>query len=844
MTPVSIPFAGLAPDIRPLRRGGEIGLFDSRASIHFGRAARAAMSKVTSAAEAAVTLVDLINSLEHEARPAHVLVRAFALRALHELPPDLERQTRAADSSVERDAMCLELVASRGIEPSWNDAALSTHHRALRVSGEERGMASLFWQQLRIGDSARPAVSALCVADAAASPEITDKDFVRAFGVESAIALFIAAWPGESLALVAFSRARLPPTISAVFETFGLYARVGWLESPHADASLPGAARAERHALALDGLLSAHETQQTEIQLDLQRRLESATDTAERAAAANRAQLEANNKNLRRAQRAMVNVIEDLRDAHLALESKVKQRTRELEAASSALAESRARADYAVRLSGIGFWYCDLPFDELAWDDRVKEHFFLPPDARVTIQTFYERIVPEDRAPTREAIEASIRNHGVYDVVYRTHHPETAELKWIRAMGGTAYAPDDTPIRFDGVTVDITSQKRDEERMALVALQAEEASRSKDEFLAMLGHELRNPLAPISTAMHLLKLRSGESNQREIDVIDRQVKHITRLVDDLLDVSRIARGKVTLNKDTVEVAAIVAAAIETATPAIEHGRHQLILEVPRRGLVVDVDRDRMTQVLANLLTNAAKYTPPGGRITVRAEHAGRDIVISIEDNGSGIPADLLPHVFELFVQGRQPLDRSQGGLGLGLALVKNLVTMHGGSVSVVSEGAGRGSTFTVTLPAAEARPSAESDELAPSKKGAVHGAQRILIVDDNVDGAEMLAYALGNLGYRTTVAHDGPEALLKAEEIEPHVALLDIGLPVMNGFELAQKLRERWPELKLMAITGYGQETDRQRAHEAGFEVHLTKPVDFERLAALLRTFTARNGAA
>lgn len=510
----------------------------------------------------------------------------------------------------------------------------------------------------------------------------------------------------------------------------------------------------------------------------------------------------------------------------------------------ASIEQNRARADYATRLSGIGFWYCDLPFDELIWDARVKEHFFLPPEARVTIDTFYDCIVPEDREPTRAAIDTSISERKIYDVVYRTHDRAGGAVKWVRAMGGTSYAPDGTPTRFDGVTVDVSAQKHDEEELKKLAdreraalLAAEDANRAKDDFLAMLGHELRNPLAPIATAVQLLKLRSKDNVAREVGVLERQTQHISRLVDDLLDVSRIVRGKVGLAKDTTEVAELVAGAIEIASPAIENGKHSLDVNVPRRGLVVDVDGGRMKQVLANLLTNAAKYTHAGGRICVTADRDGSDVVISVEDSGVGISAELLPQVFDLFVQARQTMNRAQGGLGLGLALVKNLVVMHGGTVSAESAGPGRGSTFTVRLPSVDARPTKEKPDSMATAVPA-QGLQRVLVVDDNSDGADMLAEALEGLGYRTVVAYDGLEALRVADDFEPHVALLDIGLPVMDGYEVGTRLRTKWRDVKLVAITGYGQDHDRERTRLAGFQAHLTKPVDLGKVLSLLTTLS------
>ena len=372
--------------------------------------------------------------------------------------------------------------------------------------------------------------------------------------------------------------------------------------------------------------------------------------------------------------------------------------------------------------------------------------------------------------------------------------------------------------------------------------EAEAANRSKDEFLAMLGHELRNPLAPIFTALHLMSLRAAGVAQRERTVIERQVKHLAALVDDLLDVSRITRGKVELKKQKIEIADVVAKAIELASPLLEQRRHHLTVEVPTRRLAVDGDATRLAQVVSNLLTNAAKYTETGGRIAVTAERHGGQIVLRVHDSGIGIAPDMLPRVFDLFTQERQAIDRSQGGLGLGLAIVKSLVVLHGGTVEAYSEGRGRGSEVTVRLPAAEDR---TEDVMAMSMHSAGTGAavgsfalggRRVLIVDDNQDAALLLSDALSELGHTTRVAHDGPEALQIAAEFVPEVAVLDIGLPVMDGFELARRLREQ-PALRrarLIALTGYGQQEDRQRSAEAGFDAHLVKPVQIQRLKAFI----------
>jgi PAS domain S-box-containing protein len=378
------------------------------------------------------------------------------------------------------------------------------------------------------------------------------------------------------------------------------------------------------------------------------------------------------------------------------------------------------------------------------------------------------------------------------------------------------------------------------EREQLARQEAEAANRAKDEFLAMLGHELRNPLSPILTALQLMKLRGSGGLERERTVIERQVSHLTRLVDDLLDVSRIARGKVELKEELVEISEVVAKAIEIATPLLDQRTHALDVDVPRR-LWVRGDSTRLNQVVSNLLTNAAKYTPPGGRITIRAIEERGEIVIRVRDAGIGIAPDVLPSVFDLFVQERQGIDRSQGGLGLGLTIVRNLVERHGGTVSAHSGGRGTGSEFVVRLPRAEVP--AETpvpggvESASESVVAAADVALRILVVDDSVDGAEMLALALSAKGYRTQVAFDAPTALKIAAEFRPAIAFLDIGLPVMDGYELAARLRDvsELNGIRLFAVTGYGQESDRHKTREAGFEYHFTKPIDLDAIEAVLR---------
>jgi signal transduction histidine kinase len=366
---------------------------------------------------------------------------------------------------------------------------------------------------------------------------------------------------------------------------------------------------------------------------------------------------------------------------------------------------------------------------------------------------------------------------------------------------------------------------------------AESASRAKDEFLAMLGHELRNPLAPIVTALQLIRMRGGDFAVKEREVIERQTRHLVALVDDLLDVSRVAQGKIQLSRQMVEMADVIARAIETASPLIEQKRHQMTLEVPPAGLPVLADPVRCAQVLANLLTNAAKYTEPGGHLSVLARYDDGQVVVEVRDNGIGIAADMLDSVFERFTQARQALSRSQGGLGLGLAIARSMMALHGGSVEASSEGIGCGSTFTVRMPLWQGQ---EDEQPAAPPLAAAACAScglSILVVDDNEDAARALGEGLELLGHTVKVVFSAPAALALAPSFQPQIGLLDIGLPGMDGYELAMRLREQpgAADLRLFAVTGYGQEEDRRQAREAGFEQHLTKPVELSRLEALLQ---------
>jgi signal transduction histidine kinase len=380
----------------------------------------------------------------------------------------------------------------------------------------------------------------------------------------------------------------------------------------------------------------------------------------------------------------------------------------------------------------------------------------------------------------------------------------------------------------------------------------QEANHRKDEFLAMLAHELRNPLAPIRTAVQLLRLKelAEPHRHRARDVIERQVEHLVNLIDDLLDVSRITRGMITLQLEPVLIGAIVARAVETARPAIDAHRHLLEIELPDELISVEGDKTRLVQVIANILHNAAKFMDPGGRIRLSVRRDGQYVAIKIADTGIGIAPELVPRIFELFTQVHSKSERAQGGLGIGLALVRRLTEMHGGSVSVQSEGPGRGAEFIVKLPVmASALAVLSSQRKDPGVIPQIEP-QRILVADDNHDAAEALSLQLQLAGHDVRTAHDGVEALAVAQAFEPDIVLLDLGMPKMDGYEAARELRLRpvgGRRMALIALTGWGQQQDRDRTANAGFDAHLVKPVAeaqlFKALAAAVEGKRRTEGA-
>ncbi|HKV12707.1 MAG TPA: PAS domain-containing protein [Thermoanaerobaculia bacterium] len=500
--------------------------------------------------------------------------------------------------------------------------------------------------------------------------------------------------------------------------------------------------------------------------------------------------------------------------------------------AQESLRINRERLDLVVNSGQIGLWYCDLPFDKLNWNAKVKEHFGLPADYDVTIDTFFERLHPDDRERTGQAIEKSIADRTDYDIEYRTLGLDGRE-RWIRALGRATYH-DGKPVRFDGITVDVTERVRQEEAL-------KEADRRKDEFLATLAHELRNPLAPLRNGLQIMRLAAHDpaTVERTRTMMERQLGHMVRLIDDLLDLSRISRGKIELRKERVELAEVVWQAVETSRPAIEEAGLELTVHLAPDPIFVDADLTRMTQVFANLLNNAAKFTERGGHVWLTVERRGDQGVVSVKDDGVGIPAHQIARVFDMFTQVDQSLERARGGLGIGLSLVRGLVEMHGGTVEAKSEGRGRGSELVVRLPVAV--PLTEEPLSVGSETAAPGNRRRVLVVDDNRDAALSLAMMLELMGHETRTAHDGLEAFDVAAAFRPNLILLDIGMPKMNGCDTARLLRQQpWGQsLMLVALTGWGQEEDRRTSMEAGFDSHLVKPIEpatLETLLARLRT--------
>lgn len=511
--------------------------------------------------------------------------------------------------------------------------------------------------------------------------------------------------------------------------------------------------------------------------------------------------------------------LEALRAMNRELEDRVTERTQTLQ-------RERERLAVALRAGEMGVYEWRVGERSVWWSPEMYPVFGVEQGSFVpTVQSFNALIHRDDRADVWRKIEESIVRREVFTHEYRIVRPDGA-LRWVLNRAHVGLDAAGNVLGITGVAADITERKLAEQALR-------EVDRRKDEFIATLAHELRNPLAPIRNAVEVVKSKvSPVQLDWARSVIERQVGQMARLLDDLLDVGRIGRKTVALRTERVALAAIVESAVETSQPLIDAGRHALRVALPEEPVWIECDRVRLAQVLSNLLNNAAKYTEAGGRIELTAQRVAQQVVVTVRDNGIGISTQALPNVFEMFLQDKPALERSQGGLGIGLSLAKGLVEAMGGSIEAHSEGPGQGSTFTVSLRASAFEEERVSDPLDHGERSEAP-ASSFLIADDLADSADSLALMLKLLGHQVHTAYDGEQALEIAARHRPEVAVLDLGMPRMNGYEVCKHIRASgWgSEMRLIALSGWGTDEDRRRTLAQGFDVHLVKPVD---LAALL----------
>lgn len=480
---------------------------------------------------------------------------------------------------------------------------------------------------------------------------------------------------------------------------------------------------------------------------------------------------------------------------------------------AEALRISEDRLRLACDAAEIGIYDFDVRNDVLNWDARIRELWGVPPDAALSYREFLRGLHPDDVDATNAAVERALdpNGDGSYLAEYRVINASTSQTHWVQATGRTTF-DEGGPVRLIGTTRDITQEK--------------EATQRRDEFLATLGHELRNPLAPIGNALHLLNQKglSEEHAERMRRLIERQLHQMVHILDDLLDVVRVTRGRIELRREFIRLAEVVDAALEIAEPIAACRIHPIELRKDADPTVFG-DRTRLAQVVSNLVINACKYSDADGRIEIGLLQAGQEAVLSVRDEGIGIDANHKGRIFDMFSQAQRSIERSEGGLGIGLALARGLVELHGGTITVASDGPGKGSTFEVRLPVI----SAPSDQIpqAPDTMRQVDLAGfRIMVVDDNRDAALTFAEVLVRAGAEVRTAFDAQEAIRLADEFRPTAALLDLGLPNMNGYQLAEVLKHKAPGIRLFALTGYGQPSDQAMTSSAGFAGHFVKPTD------------------
>jgi two-component system CheB/CheR fusion protein len=516
-------------------------------------------------------------------------------------------------------------------------------------------------------------------------------------------------------------------------------------------------------------------------------------------------------------------------------------------ATERALRKSERMLERSQSTAHVGSWEVEL--DEggqvrpgtVKWSAETFRIFGYEPGAlELTGTTFLDRIHPEDRDLARATVDRFMREGKAYENEYRIVRPDgTVRLlhSWVEFEADGA----SRPIRVIGTCQDITERNRAEQELR-------DADRRKDEFLAMLSHELRNPLAPILSAVEMIQQAGPAEHELRASyqaVIMRQVLHMKRLLDDLLDVARVSKGKIQLRRERVDLGRLLLQAVEVSRPMIIEKRHALEIALASEPLALDADSTRIVQVFANLINNAAKYTDAGGHIKLTSRAGDGEAIVSVRDDGTGMSPELIARAFDLFAQETRSFDRAQGGLGIGLTMVRTLVKMHGGSAEAFSEGPGRGSEFVVRLPLASGAPATPAGLAPPVAMGGPALAPlRVLVVDDNVDAARTLEQVLSRAGHRVTLAHDGPGALATAAALSPQVVLLDIGLPGMDGYAVAARLRAAGHDrAAFVASTGYGQDDDLRRSKAAGFERHLVKPIDGAALRQLLAEVGERFGS-
>ena len=500
------------------------------------------------------------------------------------------------------------------------------------------------------------------------------------------------------------------------------------------------------------------------------------------------------------------------------------------------LRESRDVLSLAMRGGRMGAWSRNLVTEEVWWSRELEEIFGLPPGGFDGSEDgFLSYVHPADREALMRAVGAAIEERRDYAVEFR-FRDAAGNWRWMDGRGRAVYAPAGQPTMLYGVGIDITERKNAEEELRRLNAELSQADRRKDEFLATLAHELRNPLSPIRSAAEMLKRGdlSAEASAKARDIIERQAMHMTRLVDDLLDLGRISHGELQLKKETIELASALYWAVDAVRPALEQAGVALSIDLPSVPIRLQADLTRFVQIVVNLLHNAGKFTPRGGHAWLSARKDGEWIEIRVRDDGAGIDPAQLPRLFQMFAQATPAIARSQGGLGIGLALVRGLVERHGGTVSAHSAGPGTGTEFVVRLPVGD---TATKPVLQDHGQDTQRQARRVLLADDNRDAADSLAALLRLAGHEVRVAYDGEQALAAGAEFRPDAVILDIGMPRLNGYDVATRARQTdWGRgARLIALTGWGQKKDKALAAQAGFDHHLTKPVDAEAIDALLR---------